>query len=63
MAPFRVRHPKGVSTLQLDVETATVQDLLQGIFSVSDILPSAQDRALTNNLASARLTLLTLFHS
>ncbi|KAI0293529.1 hypothetical protein BC826DRAFT_1014592 [Russula brevipes] len=43
MAPFRLRHPKGVSTLQLDTEAATVQDLLQAIFAVSEILPSAQD--------------------
>ena len=63
MAPFRIRHPKGVSTLQLDSESATVQDLLQAIYSVSDIPPSAQDRALIDNLASARLTLLTHFRS
>ncbi|KAF8503268.1 OTU-domain-containing protein [Russula emetica] len=43
MAPFRLRHPKGVSTLQLDTESATVQDLLQAIFAVSEIPPSAQD--------------------
>lgn len=43
MAPLRLRHPKGVSTLQLDLDTATVQDLLQAIFSVSEIPPSAQD--------------------
>jgi len=43
MAPFRLRHPKGVSTLQLDTESATVQDLLQAIFTVSEISPSAQD--------------------
>ena len=52
MAPFRLRHPKGVSTIQLDIDTATVQDLLQEIFSITDIPPSAQDRALN-------LTLLT----
>ena len=46
MAPFRLRHPKGVSTLQLDTESATVQDLLQAIFAVSEIPPSAQDRTL-----------------
>jgi ubiquitin thioesterase OTU1 len=46
MAPLRLRHPKGISTLQLDLDTATVQDLLQAIFSVSEIPPSAQDRAL-----------------
>ncbi|KAI9443667.1 OTU-domain-containing protein [Lactarius psammicola] len=43
MAPLRLRHPKGVSTLQLDLDTATVQDLLQAIYSVSEIPPSAQD--------------------
>jgi ubiquitin thioesterase OTU1 len=49
MAPFRLRHPKGVSTIQLDPESATVQDLLQAIFAVSEIPPSAQDRALTSS--------------
>jgi ubiquitin thioesterase OTU1 len=49
MAPFRLRHPKGVSTLQLDTESATVQDLLQAIFTVSEIPPSAQDRTLTTS--------------
>jgi len=50
MAPFRLRHPKGVSTIQLDdTESATVQDLLHAISSASGILPSAQDRALTNS--------------
>ncbi|KAI9446152.1 OTU-domain-containing protein [Lactarius indigo] len=43
MAPLRLRHPKGISTLQLDLDTATVQDLLQAIFSESEIPPSAQD--------------------
>ncbi|KAI9511122.1 OTU-domain-containing protein [Russula earlei] len=43
MAPFRLRHPKGVSTIQLDTESATVQDLLQAIYTVSEIPPSAQD--------------------
>ena len=51
MAPFRIRHPNGVSTLQLDIESATVQDLLQAIYTVTDIPPSAQDRALTKSLA------------
>ena len=50
MAPFRLRHPKGVSTLQLDPESATVQDLLQAIYAVSEIPPSAQDRAHTSGL-------------
>ncbi|KAI0306309.1 OTU-domain-containing protein [Multifurca ochricompacta] len=43
MALFRLRHPKGVSTLELDIETAKVQDLLQAILSISGIPPSAQD--------------------
>jgi hypothetical protein len=63
MAPFRLRHPKGVSTLQLDAESATVQDLLQAIYAVSEIPPSAQDRTLTtNDLAHLiHLTLTQLF--
>lgn len=44
MAPLRLRHPKGVSTLQVDFETSTVLDLQQAILAASDIPPSAQDR-------------------
>ena len=53
MAPFRLRHPKGVSTIQLDIESATVQDLLQLIFSITEIPPSAQDRMYNHTLLSA----------
>ncbi|KAF9454639.1 OTU-domain-containing protein [Macrolepiota fuliginosa MF-IS2] len=44
MAPVRLRHPKGVSTLDipLDDESFTVQAFQQKIYSVSDILPSRQ---------------------
>ena len=62
MAPFRLRHPKGVSTIQLDPESATVQDLLQAIFAISEILPSAQDRTLTTSDLGVSLSH-TLVHS
>lgn len=44
MAPVRLRHPKGVSTLQipLDDDNFSVQDFQQQIRSVTDILPSRQ---------------------
>jgi len=44
MAPVRLRHPKGVSTIQVafDKDDFTVQDLQQEIFAVTDILPSRQ---------------------
>ncbi|KAJ3560741.1 hypothetical protein NP233_g10638 [Leucocoprinus birnbaumii] len=44
MAPVRLRHPKGVSTLQLplDDDTFTVRDFQQQIYSTSDIPPSRQ---------------------
>lgn len=44
MVPVRLRHPKGVSTLQLpqDNATFTVQDFQQQIYSISEILPSRQ---------------------
>ncbi|KAJ2913220.1 hypothetical protein MD484_g7195, partial [Candolleomyces efflorescens] len=44
MAPIRLRHPKGVSTIQipLDREDYTVQDLLQEIYKATEILPSRQ---------------------
>lgn len=44
MAPLRLRHPKGVTTLQIDLDTATVSDLQQAIFSETEISPSRQDR-------------------
>ncbi|KAF7338135.1 OTU-like cysteine [Mycena venus] len=44
MAPVRLRHPKGVSTIQVafDKDDFTVQDLQQEIFAVTEILPSRQ---------------------
>ncbi|KAJ7724455.1 hypothetical protein DFH07DRAFT_264015 [Mycena maculata] len=45
MAPVRLRHPKGVSTIQVafDQDDFTVQDLQQEIYAASDILPSRQN--------------------
>jgi ubiquitin thioesterase OTU1 len=47
MAPVRVRHPKGVSTIQVDFDKDdfTVQDFQHEIYAVTEILPSVQDRA------------------
>ncbi|KAI0647033.1 OTU-domain-containing protein [Trametes meyenii] len=42
MAPVRLRHPKGVTTIQVDF-SATVQDLQQEIFAVTEIAPSHQE--------------------
>ncbi|KAJ7271983.1 hypothetical protein B0H12DRAFT_1177589 [Mycena haematopus] len=44
MAPVRLRHPKGVATIQVafDKDDFTVQDLQQEIFAVTEILPSRQ---------------------
>jgi len=44
MAPIRLRHPKGVTTLQIsfDRDEFTVQDLQQEIYAASDIFPSRQ---------------------
>ena len=46
MAPVRLRHPKGIATIEVDFDSErfTVQDLLQEIFAVSEITPSQQDR-------------------
>ena len=46
MAPIRVRHPKGIATLQLDLDALTVQDLQQQIFTLCDIPPSQQESEL-----------------
>lgn len=43
MAPVRLRHPKGVSTVQLDFEHFTVLDLQQEVYAVTEIPPSLQD--------------------
>ncbi|KAJ7087842.1 hypothetical protein C8R44DRAFT_836182 [Mycena epipterygia] len=45
MAPVRLRHPKGVSTIQVafDRDDFTVQDLQQEIYAVTEILPSRQN--------------------
>jgi ubiquitin thioesterase OTU1 len=46
MAPIRLRHPKGVTTIQVsfDRDDFTVQDLQQEIYAASDIFPSRQSR-------------------
>lgn len=43
--PIRVRHPKGVSTLQVDLNSdlATVLSLQQNIYELSGLLPSQQE--------------------
>ncbi|KAJ6597085.1 hypothetical protein DFH09DRAFT_111441 [Mycena vulgaris] len=45
MAPVRLRHPKGVSTIQVafDRDDFTVQDLQQEIYAATEILPSRQN--------------------
>ncbi|KAF8969849.1 hypothetical protein BDZ97DRAFT_1792975 [Flammula alnicola] len=43
MAPVRLRHPKGVSTIEVSFDPSfTVQDLQQEIYAATDILPSRQ---------------------
>ena len=45
MAPIRLRHPKGVSTIEVSLDPEfTVQDLQQEIYASSNILPSRQIR-------------------
>ncbi|TFK54796.1 hypothetical protein OE88DRAFT_1732097 [Heliocybe sulcata] len=43
MAPIRLRHPKGVSTIQVDLDSFSIQDLQQAILAASEIPPSLQD--------------------
>jgi len=44
MVPMRLRHPKGVTTIQVDLdsENTKVSDLQQAIFSATEIPPSLQ---------------------
>lgn len=46
MAPLRLRHPKGVTTIQIDLERddTKVEDLQQAIFAATEIPPPLQDR-------------------
>ncbi|KAI0640817.1 hypothetical protein C8Q79DRAFT_1015040 [Trametes meyenii] len=48
MAPVRLRHPKGVTTIQVDFN-ATVQDFQQEIFAVTEIAPSHQERGIPSH--------------
>lgn len=50
MAPIRLRHPKGIATLQLDLDALTVNDLQQQIFTLSEIPPSQQESELTPHI-------------
>ncbi|KAH8107017.1 OTU-domain-containing protein [Cristinia sonorae] len=43
MAPVRLRHPKGTTTLQVDFDAFTVLDLQQEIFAATEIPPSQQE--------------------
>ncbi|KAI0362077.1 OTU-domain-containing protein [Trametes cingulata] len=43
MAPVRLRHPKGVTTIQIDFNNGTVADLQQEIFAATEIPPSQQE--------------------
>ena len=40
MVPLRLRHPKGVTTVEADLENWTVADLQQAILAVTEIPPS-----------------------
>lgn len=41
--PIRIRHPRGVSTIEVDPDTTTVDDLKVLIFSTTEIPPSEQE--------------------
>ncbi|KAI0688248.1 OTU-domain-containing protein [Cytidiella melzeri] len=43
MAPVRLRHPKGVVTIQVDFDQFKVSDLQQEIFAATEISPSRQE--------------------
>ena len=47
MAPIRLRHAKGVSTIEV-LSDSTVQDLQQEIYAQTQILPSRQIRLFLN---------------
>jgi len=43
MVSLRLRHPKGVTSIEVDLDTATVLELQSIIFSTTEIPPSRQD--------------------
>lgn len=43
VGPVRLRHPQGVSTIQVDFDTFTVLDLQQEIYALTEIIPSRQE--------------------
>jgi ubiquitin thioesterase OTU1 len=45
MANLRLRHPKGVATITVDLDNATVLDLQHIVFSATEIIPSRQECA------------------
>ena len=47
MAPIRLRHPSGVTTIQVDFDNATVGDLQRLIFRASEISPAQQESKFT----------------
>ena len=43
MAPIRIRHAQGTSTIDIDLDNLTVLELQQEIRRVTNILPSHQE--------------------
>lgn len=43
LAKLRLRHPKGIATLELDLDGSSVQELQQQIKNTTEILPSQQE--------------------
>jgi ubiquitin thioesterase OTU1 len=43
VVPIRVRHPRGVSTIEIDPATTTIDNLKVLIFSTTEIPPSEQE--------------------
>lgn len=60
MAPIRLRHPKGVSTIEV-LSDSTVQDLQQEIYAQTQILPSRQIRPSLNLFLSINFTIKSSF--
>lgn len=54
-AQIRIRHPRGTTTIELDLETSLVDDLRVLIFSATEIPPSEQDSQ--SNWSAARISL------
>jgi ubiquitin thioesterase OTU1 len=63
MAPIRIRHAQGTSTVDIDLDNSTVLELQQEIRRVTNILPSQQEGQPNNDPVSESAAFYTVIYS